>query len=65
MQRPQPEIPPNAEKDTAVHPKTMFPAFLLTAALAVAAAPQPVEIARSPNGRLHILQSHTDDGYTL
>ena len=51
-----------------MHPKTMFPAFpafLLTAALAAAAAPQPVEIARSPNGRLHILQSKADDGYTL
>lgn len=63
--RPQIEITLTPEKDTDVHPKTMFPSFLLTAALAAAAAPQPVEIARSPNGRLHILQSHTDDGYTL
>ena len=47
--RPQIEIILTPEKDTAVHPKTMFPSFLLTAALAAAAAPQPVEIARSPN----------------
>jgi len=47
--RPQIEITLTPEKDTDVHPKTMFPSFLLTAALAAAAAPQPVEIARSPN----------------